>query len=466
METPILPRHRWWILAVVIGGQFMFVADAFIVNVAIPSIRSDLHASGGAMEAVIAIYQVAFATLVITGGRLGDMHGRKRLFLIGLLAFTAASIDCGLARSSAMLIAARLAQGAAAALMSPQVLATIHTLFPDAARARAFAAFGIALGLGGATGFLLGGWLIQLDIAGWGWRTVFFVNGPVGIALAIAAAVLMPADTSRTTGSLDAPGAAFLFGGLLCLVGPILAARDLDYAWWLWVIEGIGAATLVAFLRLERRTEQAGRTPLIDLDLLDDRRFVLGIAATACFFVANISVYLVVTLFLQAGLGWSALDAGSSVLPLALAFVVASRHGARRAAALGARALIEGCLLEAAGLLAVAVVVAAGTSPVPLILALGVFGYGQGLVMAPLFGTVLMAVRHSQAGSGSGMLTTVQQIANGAGVALIGGLYFAVQPTVGDTGALLVSLLDAVIALLATTVLLARMGRVATKIMA
>ncbi|HEY0182145.1 MAG TPA: MFS transporter [Rhodopila sp.] len=466
METQPIPRHRWWILAVVIGGQFMFVVDAFIVNVAIPTIRTDLGASGGAMEAVIAIYQVAFATLVITGGRLGDIHGRRRLFLIGLLGFTAASIGCGLATSSAMLILARLAQGAAAALMSPQVLATIYTLFPDTARTRAFAVFGIALGLGGATGLALGGWLLQLNIAGLGWRSVFFVNGPVGLALAAAAVALMPADAGRRTGGLDLRGAAVLFVGLLCLVGPVLAAKDLHYAWWLWSVEAFGLATLVGFLRLEHRTEQAGRTPLIDLELLDDRRFILGIAATACFFMANISVYLVVTLFLQGGLGWSALDAGGSAVPLALAFVVASRHGAKRAAALGHRALIEGCALEAAGLLAAALVVAEGASPVALILALCVFGYGQGLVMAPLFGAVLMAVRHAHAGSGAGMLTTVQQIANGAGVALIGGLYFAVQPLAGDTAALLVSLLDAVIALLATAVLLARMSRTARRVAA
>ena len=460
MET-VLSRRRWWVLAVVIGGQFMFVVDAFIVNVAIPSIRADLQASGGATEAVIAIYQVAFATLVIIGGRLGDMYGRKRLFLIGLLGFTAASIDCGLATSPGMLIVARLAQGGTAALMSPQVLATIHTLFPDAARVRAFAVFGIALGLGGAAGFLLGGWLIQLDLAGLGWRSVFFVNGPIGLGLALAAALLMPNDTGRQSGTLDIAGAAVLFAGLLCLISPVLAARDLNYAWWLWAIEAFGAVVLVGFLRLQRHTEQSGRTPLIDLALLDDKRFVLGIVATACFFMANISVYLVVTLFLQGSLGWSALDAGSSVLPLALAFVVASRHGARRAAVLGVRALVEGCLLEAVGLAAVAVIVVGGAAPVPLILALGVFGYGQGLVMAPLFGSVLMAVRHAHAGSGAGMLTTMQQVANGAGVALIGGMYFAAQPIAGDVGALLVSLMDAAVALIAAAVLLGRMGRAA-----
>jgi MFS family permease len=459
METTAPPGHRWWILVVVLGGQFMFVVDAFIVNVAIPCIRADLRASGGAMEAVIAIYQIGFATLVITGGRLGDMFGRKRLFLIGLLGFTVASLDCGLAGSPGMLIASRLAQGMAAALMSPQVLATIHTLFPDAARSRAFAVFGISLGLGGAAGFLLGGWLIQLDIAGLGWRSVFFVNGPIGLVLAAAAAMLMPRDAGRRSGGLDVRGAAILFLGLLCLVGPVLAARDLDYTWWLWIIEALGIAILIAFPRLERRSEEAGRTPLIDLDLLDDRGFLLGIAATACFFTANISVYLVVTLFLQNGLRWPAFEAGRSFLPLALGFVVASRHGARRAAARGLRALIEGCMLQATGLIAVGLVVAEGAPQVPLILALAVFGYGQGLVMAPLFGAVLMAVRNAHAGSGAGVLTTVQQVANAAGVAVIGGVYFTIQPIAGDTGALLAALLNAVLALLATAVLLRRMSR-------
>lgn len=459
MDSFIPNPLRWWILAVIVGGQFMFVVDAFIVNVAIPSIRADLDASGGAMEAVIAIYQIGFATLVITGGRLGDMCGRKRLFLTGLLGFTSASIGCGLATSPALLIAARLAQGAAAALMSPQVLATIHTLFPDAARSRAFAVFGITLGLGGATGFLLGGWLIHVNIGGLGWRNVFFVNGPAELILIVAALALMPQDSGRGTGSLDRRGAVVLFLGLLCLIGPILAARDLDYAWWLWVLEAGGAVVLLAFVRLERSIADAGGTPLIDLDLLTDTNFLTGIAATGCFFLANMSVYLVVTLYLQSGLGWSALQAGSSVLPLALAFVIASRHGASRTAARGHRALIDGCLIQVAGLVAVALAALGGASPTLLIVALTLFGYGQGLVMAPLFGAVLTAVRHANAGSGAGTLTTVQQIANGSGVALIGGVYFAVQPMAGPTGALIASLADAVLALLATALLLRRLSR-------
>src|SRR4051794_2648655 len=214
-------RRRWWSLVVVVTAQFMFVVDAFVVNVAVPSIRADLALSEAGIEAVIVIYQLAFATLVITGGRLGDLRGRRTVFLIGLLGFTAASVCCGLAGSGAELIVARLAQGSAAALMSPQVLATIHTLFPDEARARAFAVFGISLGLGAGLGYVLGGWLLALDLFGLGWRMIFFVNGPVGLAIAIGAWRLLPETLGRPDQRMDLRGAALLFLGLLGFVAPV-----------------------------------------------------------------------------------------------------------------------------------------------------------------------------------------------------------------------------------------------------
>jgi MFS family permease len=187
----INPR-RWWVLAILVAAQFMYVVDTFIVNVAIPSMRADLRASTAQIEGVIAIYQIAYASMVITGGRLGDMFGAKRLFLIGLIGFTLTSLACGFAPSASSLILGRLAQGLTAALMVPQVLATIHNLFADAARSRAFAFFGIALGLGGAVGFVLGGWLVTWNPAHLGWRAIFFVNGPVGIGLVLATLWLMP----------------------------------------------------------------------------------------------------------------------------------------------------------------------------------------------------------------------------------------------------------------------------------
>ncbi len=342
-DLPARNRPRWLCLTVVVAAQFMFVVDAFIVNVAIPSIRADLAMSEAGIEAVIALYQIAFATLVITGGRLGDLSGRRNVFLIGLLGFTAASIWCGLAGSGAELIAARLAQGASAALMSPQVLATIHTLFPDEARSRAFAVFGIALGLGPALGFVFGGWLLALNLFGLGWRVIFFVNGPIGTAIAVAAWRLLPPMAGRPDQTMDLPGAALLFLGLLCLIAPILCGRELHWVWWLWLIEADGIATLFLFLAWERRTERKGGQPLIDLVLLSDHAFLRGLLATMCFFEANMSFYFVLTLFLQNGLGLTPFQAGLTVLPLALAFVAGSRVSGD---------IVRGCFIQIAGLAA------------------------------------------------------------------------------------------------------------------
>ena len=417
-ESPIDPR-RWLCLAVVVAAQFMFVVDAFIVNVAIPSIRANLTMTEAAIEAVIVIYQIAFATLVIAGGRLGDLRGRRNVFLIGLLGFTAASIWCGLAGSGTELIAARLTQGAAAALMSPQVLATIHTLFPDQARARAFAVFGIALGLGGAVGMVLGGWLVALNLFGLGWRMIFFVNGPVGVAIAVAAWHLLPALSGRREQRMDLPGTALLFLGLLGVVTPILCGRDLHWAWWLGLIEADGIVTLALFLAWERQTERKGGQPLIDLALLSDRGFLRGLLAALCFFEANMSFYLVLTLFLQNGLGLAPFEAGLIVLPLALGFVVGSRVAGE---------IVRGCFIQIAGLAATGVTIAAWPSGAAVVLVppLVLFGYGQGRVMAPLFGVVLANIGRAHAGAGSGILTTTQQTANAAGVALVGLVYFTV----------------------------------------
>jgi MFS family permease len=203
--------RRWWALAIVVAAQFMFGVDAFIVNVAIPTIAAELHTSSAEIEAVIAIYLIAYATLVVTGGRLGDIYGTKNVFMAGVLGFTLTSLWCGLAQSGAELIIARLAQGATAAMMVPQVLATLHLLFSDGARSRAFGIYGIVLGLAGAAGFALGGALVASDLAGLGWRAVFFVNVPVGLIIIALAWWIMPSVPRREGTRLDVPGAIVLF---------------------------------------------------------------------------------------------------------------------------------------------------------------------------------------------------------------------------------------------------------------
>jgi MFS family permease len=421
--------RRWWVLAIVVAAQFMFGVDAFIVNVAIPTIAVELHASPAQIEAVIAIYLIAYATLVVTGGRLGDIYGTKNVFLAGVLGFTLTSLWCGLAQSGPQLIAARLAQGATAALMVPQVLATLHLLFTDQSRGRAFGIYGIVLGLAGAAGFLLGGALVTLDLAGLGWRAVFFVNVPFGLIIMAAASGIMPSVPRRAGTRLDVSGAVVLFAGLLCLIGPLLLGHDVHWSRWVWLVMAAGVAIVAAFLRLERAVASRGGMPLIDLALLSDAAFMRGLYAAFCFFFANLSFYLVMTMFMQRGLHIPPLQAGLVFVPLALAFVIGSRHSAARARHRGTLVLIEGCAVQVAGLAVLVLTVAAVETPsaTQLALALTIFGYGQGLVMAPLSSAVLSTVKPASAGSGAGMYGTTAQIANAAGVAAIGAAFFAIE---------------------------------------
>ncbi len=442
VTKPIDSTRRWWVLATVVAAQFMFGVDAFIVNVAIPTIAVDLHATPAQIESVIAIYLIAYATLVVTGGRLGDIYGTRTVFLSGVLGFTATSLWCGLAQSGVELIVARLAQGATAALMVPQVLATLHLLFTDETRNRAFAVYGIVLGLAGAAGFLLGGLLVSLDLAGSGWRSVFFVNVPCGLVIALAAWRIMPSVPRRAGTRLDVKGSIVLFAGLLCLIGPLLLGHDVGWAPWLWVVMVVGAVILVAFPKLEHAVARAGGMPLIDLSLMSDAAFLRGLGAAFFFFLANLSFYLVMTPFMQRGLKIPPLTAGLACIPLAIAFVVASRHSGARARRRGTKVLIEGCALQIVGLAALAGLAVHVEAPTPMALALtmGIFGYGQGLVMAPLSGAVLASVKPVAAGSASGMYGTTAQIGNAAGVAAIGAVFFAIETLQSARAGFLVSL--------------------------
>lgn len=421
--------RRWWVLATVVAAQFMFGVDAFIVNVAIPTIAVELHASAAQIEAVIAVYLIAYATLVVTGGRLGDIYGTRNVFLAGVLGFTVTSLWCGLARSGPELIAARLAQGATAALMVPQVLATLHLLFSDSSRGRAFGIYGIVLGLAGAAGFLLGGVLVTLDLAGLGWRAVFFVNVPFGLVIIAAASGIMPTVPRRAGTRLDIAGAIVLFAGLLCLIGPLLFGHEVHWSSQVWLVMALGVGIVAAFLRLERTVASRGGMPLIDLALLSDAAFMRGLLAAFFFFFANLSFYLIMTMFMQKALHIPPLQAGLVFLPLALAFVIASRHSGARARHRSTLVLIEGCAVQIVGLAVLVLTVASLEAPaVPLLaLVLTIFGYGQGLVMAPMSSAVLSTVKPVSAGSGSGMYGTTAQIANAAGVAAIGAAFFAIE---------------------------------------
>ncbi len=454
------PR-RWWVLAIVVSAQFMFGVDAFVVNVAIPTIARELDASPAQIEAVIAIYLIAYATLVVTGGRLGDIYGTKNIFLAGVAGFTATSLWCGLSQSGPELILARLAQGATAALMVPQVLATLHLLFLESSRGRAFAIYGVVLGLAGAAGFMLGGVLVTADVAGLGWRAVFFVNVPFGFLIISAALAIMPSVPRRAGTRLDVPGAIVLFFGLLCLIGPLLFGHDLDWAPWLWLVMAAGLGIVAAFLRLERAIASHGGMPLIDLALLSDAAFTRGLCAVFFFFFANLSFYLVMTMFMQNALQIPPLRAGLVFVPLTLAFVAASRHSAVRARRRGTLVLIEGCAVQILGIATLVLTVASVEAPsAPLLaLVLTIFGYGQGLVMAPLSGAVLATAKPASAGSAACIYGTISQIANATGVAAIGAVFFSIETIWSGRPALFASSALFVLSILASAAFLSWMRR-------
>jgi MFS family permease len=461
VSKPVDSTRRWWVLAIVVAAQFMFGVDAFIVNVAIPTIAAELHATSAQIEAVIAIYLIAYATLVVTGGRLGDIYGTKAIFIAGVAGFAVTSLWCGLAQSGPELILARLAQGATAALMVPQVLATIHLLFADAARGRAFGIYGIVRGLAGAAGFMLGGILVTLDLTGLGWRVVFFVNVPLGAIIIATAVKFMPTVPRRAGTRLDIPGAIVLFTGLLCLIGPLLFGHDLHWSPSVWLAMGAGVAIIAAFLRLERSVAQRGGMPLIDLSLLSDAAFMRGLAAVFFFFFANLSFYLIMTMFMQKTLHIPPLQAGLVFVPLALTFVIASKHSAARAKHRGTLVLIEGCAVQIVGLAALAVAIEAVAAPSALLLALvlAVFGYGQGLVMAPLSSAVLSSVKPASAGAGSGMYGTTAQVANAAGVAAIGAVFLAIEATGSGRLALFAAFASFALSIITCAVFLSWMRR-------
>jgi len=454
-------HRRWWVLAIVVAAQFMFVVDAFVVNVAVPSIRAELRATIAETQGAIVIYQIAFATLIIAGGRLGDIRGAKPVFLLGLLGFTAASLWCGCAHSGNELVASRAMQGAAAALMIPQVLASIHRLFPDAERGRAFGTYGFTLGFGAAVGLALGGWLLSLDVAGLGWRTIFFVNVPIGVVLLAAAWRLMPTTPGKPGARLDLIGAGVLLIALLCVLGPLVLGTDLGWPAWLFAVMAAGVLSLILMWPLERWVERRRNgLPLVHLDTLRDRGFVTSLTAVFFFTFANLSFYLVMTLYLQLGLGLPALQAGSIVLPLAVAFALMSRIAGPRAQRLGNTALIQGCGVQLAGLLVLGAAIAVGRgAPAILAAVLIIFGIGQAMVMAPLYGLVLKKVPAAHAGSGGGVVSTVQQIGNASGVALVGALYYAVQASHSARWAILASLTTLAMAIAVTAVLLRALDR-------
>ena len=424
-EAPPDPR-RWAALMCVLTAAFMVLLDISIVNVAIPSIQQNLHASFGEVQLVLAGYALAYAILLITGGRLGDIYGRKRLFMTGMGGFVVASALCGLAQSPTMLVTSRVLQGLMAALMYPQVLSVIQVLFPPRERGKAFGIFGAIIGLATISGPLAGGLIIRDDITGSAWRWIFLVNLPIGIASLVAASRLLPESRAPYATHLDLAGVAIVTVGLGLLVFPLVEGRDLGWPAWSLVLLAVSPFVLTAFFLFERRIQSAG-SPLVLLSLFRNRSFTAGWLLSGVFFAGIPSFFFVFSLMMQIGLGFSALHAGLTTIPFSVASAFASAMSVRLAPRLGRNILALGSALLILGMIGLILTLSQGAENVTSIEmtpSLLVSGLGLGTMIAPLLNIILAGVAGREAGSASGLLTTIQQVGGGLGVAVIGVIFF------------------------------------------
>jgi EmrB/QacA subfamily drug resistance transporter len=420
------PR-RWLTLIILLLAAFMNLLDVSIVNIAIPSIQRDLHASYADAQWALAGYTLAYALVLITGGRLGDTFGRKRLFLIGVTGFTILSALCGAAQSPGMLIASRVAQGAMGAIMVPQVLAVIQVMFPPKERIKALAGFGVTAGLGTVSGPLLGGLLIQHNLFGLDWRPIFLINVPVGILAVAASAVLVRESRAPRPPKLDPVGVGLISAALLLLLYPLVEGRQLGWPAWTFVSMAAAAPVLAAFIGYERAKTRRDGSPLVPLSLFRDRGFAAGMAITLAFFLGIASFGLVLTLFLQLGLGFTPLHAGLTFLPFSIGVLLSSGAAARLAPRFGRGVTMTGALIIAAGMAGLIVTVhhyGAAVTTWELTPGLLAAGLGLGTVIAPLADIVLDRVPRQDAGSASGVFNTGLQVGNSIGIAVIGVIFF------------------------------------------
>lgn len=430
VTTHAAQPHRWAAFAVLLAGAFLPPLDFFIVNVALPSIRGGLGASPAQVQLVISAYAATYAVFLITGGRLGDLFGRRRVFLAGMAGFGAASLIGGLATTPAMLIAGRALQGLSAAAMAPQGLASIHALFPEQERARALAVYGAALGLAAVLAQALGGVLIAADLFGLQWRVIFLINLPIVAAVFIAGIPFLPDTRSPTPLPLDRLGVLLCALTLGLLVVPLVEGRELGWPWWLCLMLLSAPLVAMTFWRYEIALERRGGTPLVSPQLSAAPGLIAGLSGVLLFYVVS-AFFLTFSVYLQDALGATPLTTGLMFVPFGIGYVIgplttpaAIRRFGRFVPALGMALEVLGCLL-----LSAAVGIApAGESPalMAMVVGVGLLGFGQGWALPTLIRTVIDRAPAGGAGMAAGLVNSALQISAALGVAVLGGVFYAV----------------------------------------
>jgi MFS family permease len=422
---------RWVALVILLAGAFMPPLDFFIVNVALSSIHESLGASAAELQLVISGYASGYGVFLITGGRLGDLYGRKRCFLIGMAGFSLASLACGMAISPANLVVARIFQGFAAAVLLPQVLGSIRALFPNERElARAMSAYGIMMGLAAAIGQFSGGALIQWNPAGLGWRAIFLLTLPVCAVTLVAGWKLVPETGGGSNVRLDLGGAGLISLALAAIVVPLSEGRDQGWPAWVFVMLACVPFLVGAFFWYEDRLSRTGGMPLVDMRLLRIPSFRRGVLVAALFFFTT-SFYLLFGLYQQEGRGMEPLEVGLAIVPYGVGLFVGPLISAPLVS-LRPKLLAIGMGIQVTFYTLVGIMVAIGISGVPLSAAVFLAGLGQGVAFPRLFATVLGDVPSAQAGVAAGIVNSALQVGAAVSVAAIGSLFFAVLD--GHTG--------------------------------
>ena len=449
------------LLTVLLGAALPMV-DFFIVNVALPTIDRDLHAGSAVLEMVVAGYGVAYAVLLVLGGRLGDMFGRRTLFLWGLAAFAATSLACGLAPDAWTLVGARTAQGAASALMLPQALATIQSATSGSSRGKALSYYGATAGVASVVGQVLGGVLVSADLAGSGWRAIFLVNVPVAAVALVLALRSVPETRSQHPARIDRAGTGLLALTLVALLLPLTEGRAAGWPLWSWVLLALSPFTAAAFVAVEIRGERTGGNPLLPPSLIRIHSVRSGLLLIVPFCVGFGGFMFVLAVAMQDGLHFGPLAAGAALVPLCATYFAASLLGPRAVARWGRSTVTAGSLVQAAGLLLLAATFLRGWPHLgvwALAPGMAVAGFGQGFVLPVVFRIVLSEVPAAQAGVGSGAMATTQQSSLALGVATLGTLFLTLSASVGTRDALVWTLLTQLVTALAAAALSRKLPR-------
>jgi MFS family permease len=439
-QPSALDPNRWAALAVLLTGAVLAPLDFFIVNNAMPAITRGLGATAADVQLVISGYAVIYAVFLITGGRLGDIYGRKSVFIIGLGGFALASALCGLAWSPRALIGARLLQAFAAAAMAPQALASVHALFPAHERGRALGIYGVSLGLSSIIGQLLGGALVGADIGGFGWRLIFLINVPIA-ALTIAAAFPLLRETrGALRPKLDLGGVVLSSLALGSFVVPLVEGRERGWPLWSIVLLLTTPLFVEAFRRHEVRLARAGGDPLVSLEVFQSPGLLRGVAATLTLY-AIATFFLTYSIWLQSALGFTAWQAGLWILPFSTGFLIASTFSAAIGRWLGASTPSLAYALAAAGSFGSALVIAlhpAGVMPPwPLIMPImALAGFGMGLAIPTMVRVIVERVEPQHAGLVGGLFNSALQVSAAMSIALLGGLFYTVLGSRTDPGAI------------------------------